>query len=367
MSDTRRYLAEVQRLPIQGARGVTYYEAEGAGYLAVPRLSSDAEGTPKGMAGGNSNTDVLILRRDGDRFVPAGRLPGTGGEDVEVFAIDGTAYAAVASIRMGSGPYNFKVGQPIYVWREGGWKPFQTIIGDAARQWRHFEIDGVPFLALAQGRPGSGVSSSVYRWSGREFELFQSFPTKAGYNLVPFEHDGTVWLAHAENEEASRLYKWTGERFEETQLIDERDRGRAYDKFTANGETYIAAANIKHDSLLLRWDGQAFVPHQVLDGGTGGREFAVIHTEDGVFAIRVNFVTGGPNDPHPVLKSQVYKLVDDRLEVVEEFDTVGATDVISFRTEDGGYRVVVASGLNGDIGFNCETVVYAFDPKGAAA
>jgi hypothetical protein len=364
MNNTSNYLSEIQRLPIQGARGVTYYTAGGNGYLAVPRLSSDAEGTPKGMAGGNSNTDVSIFKLDGDKFVPAGRLPGTGGEDVEYFEIDGTAYAAVACIRMGSGPYNFDVGQPIYVWREGGWKPFQTILGSAARQWRHFLVDGTPHLALAQGRPGSGASSAVFRWNGEKFEHLQDFPTQAGYNLVPFEHGGETYLAHAENEEQSILYKWNGTAFEKFQIIDDRDRARAFDKFTVDGETYIALANIKYESLLLRWDGQEFVKHQVLDGGTGGREFAVIETEQGTFALRVNFVVGGTQDPQPVLRSQLYKFDDGNLQVVQEFDTVGATDVIWFKTPEDKYRVVVASGLNANLGFNCETVVYAFDPRG---
>lgn len=365
MSKAGKYLSEVQRLPVQGARGTTYYVAEGKEYLAIPRLSYDTEGTPKGMAGGSSNTDVLILKREGDAFSPAGRLPGTGGEDVEYFEIDGTPYLAVASIRMGSGPYNFNIGQPIYVWREGGWKPFQTILGNAARQWRHFEIDGQHFLALAQGRPGTDSPSVVYRWNGKRFEHFQDFPAQAGYNFVPFKHAGATYLALAENEEASKLYKWNGTKFDEFQVIDERDRGRAFDEFSIGDETYLAVANIKHDSLLMRWDGKTFVKHQVLDGGSGGREFTVIRTDSGTFVVRVNFVTGGTQNPNPVLRSQLYKFSDGKLNVVEEFDTVGATDVTWFKTSEGDYRIVVASGLNEKLGFACETVVYAFDPTGA--
>ena len=57
------------------------------------------------MNGGDSDTDLLLFRREGDRSVAYGSLPAPGGEDAEFFTIGGRAFLAVACIRSGSGPY----------------------------------------------------------------------------------------------------------------------------------------------------------------------------------------------------------------------------------------------------------------------
>ena len=358
------HLAELQRIPTSGARAVEAFTLDGTDYIAVPQLAYDAPGTPGGMNGGTSNTDVLMFQREGDRFVKAGTLPGPGGEDAELFAIDGTTYLAVACIRVGSGPYNFNIGQHIYVWRDGAFQPFQTILGYAAKQWRHFTIGDDHFLGLAQNRPGDAdVPSAIFKWTGSEFVHLQDIPSRGGYNFHAFTLDGTHYLAHADHALPSRLYRWDGSTFVEHQDLVEIG-GRAFETFSDGEHTYMAVANIRNDSVLLRWDGTNFVDHAVLDGGKGGRELDVIETPAGTFVIRVNFITGGPQAPHPPLKSQLYKLVDGKLQLVEEYDTCGGTDVTHFTGPDGGIQIAVSSGLNADIGFAGESVIYAFDPEG---
>ena len=361
---TGRYLAELQRIPTSGARAVEAFCVGGDDYIAVPQLAYDAPGTPAGMNGGTSNTDVKLFKRDGDQYVPAGILPGTGGEDAEFFTIDGTPYLAIACIRMGSGPYNFNVGQPIYRWNGEGWEPFQTILGYAAKQWRHFTIDGQHYLALAQNRPGpKSVPSAVYRWNGEQFEYLQDIPSRGGYNFHAFELDGVTYLAHADHELPSALHRWDGKRFVPHQDLVEIG-GRAFVTFSDDTSTYMAVANIRFESVLLRWDGGKFVEQAVLDGGKGGRELTVIDTPAGLFVVRVNFITGGIQAPHPPLKSQVYKLEAGNLKLVDEYDTSGGTDVVPFTAPDGGIRLAVSNALNSDIGFATDSVIYRFDAEG---
>ena len=359
-----KYLQEVQRIPSSGARGVETFAVGDTEFLAIPQLAYDAPNTPAGMNGGDSNTDILLLTRDDDQFVPGGRLPGTGGEDVEHFVIDDVHYLACACIRMGSGPYNFNVGQPIYRWSDGAWQPHQTILGYAAKQWRHFTIDGAHYLALAQNRPGEkDVPSAIFRWNGEEFEHLQDIPSRGGYNFHAFELDGTTYLAHADHALPSQLFRWDGERFVEHQDLMKLG-GRAFATFSEDGEHYMAIANIRFDSVLLRWDGAKFVDHAVLDGGTGGRELHVLETDEGTFLMRANFITGGLQDPHPLLKSPLYKFTSGKLEVVDEYDTSGGTDVTETTAPDGTRQVVVSNALNGNLGFASESVVYRFSPKG---
>jgi hypothetical protein len=145
-----RYLSERMRIPTSGARAVAPFTLEGRSFLAIPQLSSDAPGTPAGMNGGDSDTDLLLLRREGGGYVEHQRIPAPGGEDAEFFRVGEQAFLAVASIRSGRGPYDYQAGSSIYSW-DGRRFVIQSVPTFAAKQWRHFEIDGRHFLGLAQG------------------------------------------------------------------------------------------------------------------------------------------------------------------------------------------------------------------------
>lgn len=352
-------LTEIQRIPASAGRAVEYFEIAGEGYLAIPQLAYDRVGSPKGMNGGDSNTDVQILRRTGDRFEPAGQLPGTGGEDVEFFQIEDRTFVAVASVRVGSGPYNFLTGSPIYEWNGTEFEPFQTIVTYAAKQWRHFTIDGQHFLGLAQNRPGPlDISSVILRWDGEQFVKFQDIPSRGGYNFEFFELDGERYLAHADHSMPSLLYRWDGDQFVEHQeLVD--TGGRAFQIVTVPDGTYLFVACMFADSMLLKWNGSKFVEHRALPGGNGGREFAILQVGDDALVARVSFITGGLQEPHPELTSYVYRLHDGEIDVVDEFPTTGAVDVTVISAADGeGSLMLVANALAADATFSAAVVVY---------
>ncbi|MCU1411145.1 MAG: hypothetical protein JWR04_1852 [Rhodoglobus sp.] len=346
-------LTEVQRLATSGARAVETFEADGRRYLAVPQLAYDAPGTPPGINGGTSNTDVLLFVHDGSDFVPHGTLPGVGGEDVESFTIDGRLFLAVASIRMGSGPYNFRLGSPIYEWVDGAFVPFQSALTTAAKQWRHWEVDGAHFLGVAQGHPADpGLSSAILRWDGAGFAPFQQLESVAGYNLYAFELDGEHYLAHADHALPSRLYRWDGTRYVEHQDLVERG-GRAF----LLVDLALLVAKIDGDSFVLRWDGSHFQPHDTLAGGAGGREFARV----GEHVVRVNFIRGTPAEPVPDLMSYVYRAPE--LQLVHEFPTTGGTDATAFAL-GGAQYLVVSHGLASAASaatFTAECIVYRVD------
>jgi hypothetical protein len=355
-------LTELQRLPSSGARAVAAFVVDGARHLAVPQLAVDEPGTPDGINGGSSDTRVLLYRDEGGRFVPAGTLPAGGGEDVEVVQLDGRLLLAVASIRSGRGPYDFATESTIFEWTDDGPVTLQSIPSYAAKQWRHFTIDGASFLGLAQNHPAEArAASTLFRWNGERFEPFQELESAAGYNLAAFQLEGVPHLAHADHVLPSRLYRWTGDRFEEQQELLPTGGGRAFQRFDQAGERYLAVARIDGDSLVLRWDGTRFADHAVLPGGAGGREFALLGSGH---LIRVNFILGTPAEPEPDLASFVYRLEGGRAEIVEEFRTTGATDV----TVIDDHRIAVSNGLAAHpvpgATFGGATVIYGFDPTG---
>ncbi len=187
----------VQGLPTSGARAVLPFELDGELLLAVPQLARDIDGEPAYMNGGDSDLEMLIYRWDGTAFLPWQSLPLSGGEDVEFFRIGDRCFLAVASLRSGHGPYELDVDSVVYEW----FVEFQRFPTFAAKQWRHFELEGRHFLGLAQGVVLDGVTarnpskSQIFEWDGATFRPFQELSSAWGYNFTQFTIDDRITFA----------------------------------------------------------------------------------------------------------------------------------------------------------------------------
>ncbi|MFE7123507.1 hypothetical protein [Streptomyces sp. NPDC057617] len=357
------HLTEAQSIPTSGARAVEPFELNGMHLLAIPQLAYDIPGGRIDMNGGDSDTDLLLLRRGDKGYEPFQRIAVPGGEDAEFFRIGDRAFLAVASIRRGKGPYEYATDSRVLEWNGESFVPFQSFRGFAAKQWKHFTYDGRHFLALAQGVvvPGHEAEnrpSRIYTWDGERFAHLQDIDSRWGYNWHAFELDGHHFLAYADHVRPSVLYRWDGERFEPYQELADR-HGRAFAHFTVDGIAHLLVARLQSPSQLLRWDGGKFAVHQTLPG-PGAREFAVIHGHDGtLYVVRVNFVLGTPADPTTALNSELYRWQDDQLTLVETFPTTGATDVAAIPDEHG-LLLAVSHSLTADIRFAARTVLYRF-------
>src|ERR1700722_16557549 len=366
-------LTEVQRIPTWGARAVEPVQVGGHDLLAVPQLAMDAPGTPPGMNGGDSDTELLLLNRTGDRFEPWGTLPAPGGEDAEFFTIGDRSFLAVASIRTGAGPYEFAAMSTIFEWRDGTFTPFQEVPTFAAKQWKHWQIGDRHFLGLAQGvvlpSAQAGLEnqdSVVYEWTGESFAEFQRIPSRWAYNWHAFQAGGEFFVAHAEHAGPSILYRWDGTRLQPWQTLA-AESGRAFATFADGGETYLVVACIAAPTRVLRLTVGEFTPTQVLDG-LGARELAVARCAGRTLLIRVNFILGTPADPQPALDSQVYEWDGGKLQEVATFPTCGGTDVavlskdVAVPSASAGnadsVELVVTNSLTPELRFAAETVRY---------
>lgn len=350
----------LQRLPASGARAVEPFTVDDLDLLAVPQLAVDAPGTPAGMNGGDSTTELILFRRAGDGYEPWSSLAAPGGEDAEFFTVGDRRFLAVASIRTGAGPYEYETDSRIYEWLDGKFIPGQSVRSFAAKQWKYWHIGDRHFLGLAQGVALPGLrdrnrTSVVYEWDGSAFAEFQPIPSQWAYNWHPFEIGPTTYVAHAEHLGASVLYRWDGRRLVPHQDLAERS-GRAFETFAAEGEQYLLAGCLQVPSWLMRWTGDRFEPVQHLDG-LGTREFAAFSYAGRVFVVRVNFVLGTPADPQPSLTSQLYEFRGGRLEVVAEFPTTGGTDVAVLES-DGNVEIAVSNSLSAEITFASGVDVY---------
>lgn len=360
-------LTEVQRIPTSGARAVEPVQVGGHDLLAIAQLAKDTPDAPGGMNGGDSGTDLLLLNRAGNLYDPWATLPAPGGEDAEFFTIGDRSFLAVASIRTGAGPYDFDAASVIFEWRDGRFVPFQYVQTFAAKQWKHWQVSGRHFLGLAQGvafppghdggeQPGSR-DSIVYEWTGESFTEFQIIPSKWAYNWHAFEAGGEFFVAHAEHAGPSLLYRWDGVRLVPHQVLAQQS-GRAFATFDDGGETYLAVACIQAPTRLLRLTDGQFAEVQVLDG-LGARELAVARCAGRTLLIRVNFILGTPDAPHPELDSQVYEWDGGKLNEVATFSTCGGTDIAVLSASDvGPVEFIVTNSLTPDLRFAAETVHY---------
>lgn len=357
-------LRQVQTLSTSGARAVEIFTDDGAICLAIPQLAYDVPGTVPHMNGGDSDTEMLLLRWDGSGFGETGRLPAPGGEDAEHFIIDGVAYLATASARAGRGPYEPNTVSTIYRRDAGGWQVFQRIPTFFAKQWRHFVIEGRHFLALAQGVTIDTAvavnprASAIYAWNGTRFESFQVIEGLWGYNFHHVEIDGRHLLAYADHVGPSGLLAWTGLGFEPFQTFSDKG-GRAFATMWIDGELQLAFANIHGPSTVYSWDGAGFVELQQFLGA-GGREFAHRVVGGVPYLVLVNFIEGTPQAPRTDLTSHLYRWNGGQWAVAESFPTFGATDAAFF--ESGGVtHLVVTNSLTADVRFRQDAVVYAVD------
>ena len=356
-------LEPIPRLSTSGARAVEPFLQNGERFLAVPQLAVDIAGQPPALTAGDSDTELLVLRLQDGRFEEFQRLPVPGGEDAEHFEIDGRSFLATASLKRGKGPYEMALASTIFEWRGGRFEPFQRIDTFAAKQWTFFALDGRRFLALAQGvahgaePPPPGAQSRLYEWNGDRFVPFQDIASAWGYNWLAFDAGGRSWLAYADHAVPSRLLQWNGKAFEEAQLL-EGASGRAFCHFRAGGEDWLVFACLLHETWLLRLQEGRFVRHQRLSG-PGGRELAWIPAGEGGHLVQTNFIEGSREAPQPVLRSVVYAWRDGRLEVVDDFQTIGGTDAAAFAVGAETW-LAVSNSLDRNLRFLGETCIYRF-------
>jgi EPTP domain len=360
-------LTEVQRIPTSGARAVAPFTVDGAQFLAIPQLALDIAGQEPNMNGGDSDTELLLLKRTDGQFVPWATLPAPGGEDAEFFTINDRVFLAVASIRSGSGPYELTTESLIFTWQDNRFVPFQAITTFAAKQWKHWQVDGRHFLGLAQGvrLPGTedqNRDSVVYEWDGEAFVEQQRIPSQWAYNWHPFRIGSTMFVAHAEHLGASVLYRWDGEQLLSHQTLAAH-AGRAFASFDRDGASYLVVASLAEPPRLMRWDGDRFKDVQIL-ADLGARELAVIAWRGRLFVVRINFILGTPADPKPVLNSQIYEWDGGALRVVKEFPTCGGTDVAVIECDDE-IQLAVSNSLSPSLRFANDTVLYSLSIKAA--
>ncbi len=366
-------LREVQRIPTSGARAAETLTVDGLTLVAIPQLAIDLPG-PAAMNGGDSDTHLLLLQRQGEHFALRATLPASGGEDAEFFTIGDRAFLAVASIRSGSGPYSYTTTSTIHEWSGSEFLPFQSITTFAAKQFRHWTIGSRHFLGLAQGLDlphveGDNRPSVIFEWRDGRFVEFQTIPSTWAYNWLAFSVDGAAFLAHADHLGPSRLYAWDGARYVAHQDLLARC-GRAFAHWSEGAMKVRSTTCWSPDSRSPRSCGAGTAAGSARCRpwpASAPASCECCTRPDRTYVVRVNFIEGTPADPQPVLTSQVYEFADGELAIVAEFPTSGGTDVGVVAAGADETQFIVTNSLSPDVRFATDTVVYALTSEPGAA
>ncbi|PVX85889.1 hypothetical protein [Paraburkholderia unamae] len=359
-----RILTPIQELETTGARASATWKIDDIRYLAVAQLARDLPGEPPYMNGGDSDIEAPLFRMEGERFVECGALPLKGGEDIEYFEIGSRRFLATAGIRRGRGPYELNTQAALYEWRDGAWEAMQYFAVFAAKQWRAFTIGERHFLALAQGVTVDGVdathprTSRIFEWTGERFELFQTVEGLWGYDWNHFQHGDMHLLAYSDHVSGSSVLRWNGDQFVMLQLFEEKG-GRTFRFFEADGKLWMLHVNLLAHTTLYKFDGDRFVETQLL-GKAGGRELCLIESGSELYLVRVCFITGTPQAPIVERESQVFQWAGDAFVLIETFETSAATSATSF-VEGGTRYLAVTNSLSAEQRFGVASTLYRFN------
>lgn len=232
-------LTRYQSVQTDGAIDAKYFQMRGQRYLAIAQHRGDSLGY---------KVKSHLYKWNGRKFVHFQVFATRGAFEVEFFNIGNNSFLAFASYYDSS----YSTDSHIYKWSSDQFVLFQAIPTLAATALVHIQLGNTHFLAIAQHYSGSthNTDSKVYRWSGAQFEIFQSIPTFGAYDVEIFGNGPFTFIAFSNYYNAaskkhsinSKIYIWNGKEFEDFQSIPTKG-ATDMEVFMVCDKQYVAVAN----------------------------------------------------------------------------------------------------------------------------
>ena len=187
-----------QEIGTVGAEGSTVFVINSETFIVFANYGDDR----------SQRVDSTVFKWSGERFVKIQDLQTTGAVDVKPFNINDDTFLAFANHQSGEDTYN--VDSSIYKWDGSTFILFQLIPTHGAFSWHPFLICGETFLGVAnwyddRGRPNA--KSVVYQYAGQKFIKYQEISTQGATDMTSFEYKGHIYLVITSFEDNSMLYK----------------------------------------------------------------------------------------------------------------------------------------------------------------
>eukprot|EP00043_Microstomoeca_roanoka_P012905 m.125576 g.125576 ORF g.125576 m.125576 type:complete len:465 (+) comp15623_c0_seq1:149-1543(+) len=252
-----------QALTTASAVDVLHFTMDDTPYLV---LANDLNGTSSQI-----NSEIFKWNHDTREFVSFQNISTKNALDWEHFVMAGIHYL-VAANHYDDSISSYQINSLVFQWSSSSkqFEFFQTLPTNGAFEWKHFAINGVDHLVVANKFDSN---SEVFQWSNAllKFISFQKIPTQSAIDVEFFAVDGNYYIVFANNyggddsyQVDSELFKWNSNtgKFLSIQKIPTLG---AFDwqHFTIDDVHYLAVANfyddhtLHTDSEIFRWDSQA--------------------------------------------------------------------------------------------------------------
>ena len=238
-------------------------------FLAVANhfcLQSDVERSPS-----------KLYRWNGTWFEKVQDFPLKGVKDIDFISIPNSGKFLVFSGYHNGQSYD--TPSSLYYWKTPNlsFVPYQKIPTTGAQKVHFLTVESETYLTVASEYDGDGnghTNSSVFRWNGIHFDLFQLIPTYRAHDLYPFKIGCQIFLVAANfqnniHNTTSNVYRLDNGRFVEHASI-KTNRAVAVESFTIESEHFLAVANSFDEdarspetkSIIYKITGPSLVPFQ---------------------------------------------------------------------------------------------------------
>ena len=204
-----RQFAVFQNIPTNKPSWFTFFEVLKERFLAVADYRDDT----------SYRVNCDIYKWKDNQFEKFQEIGTVGAEGSTAFVIHSETFIAFANHY----DHNYRIDSTVFKWSEGSFVKIQDLQTTGAYDVKSFNITDDTFLAFANYRSGEymfNVDSSIYKWDGSKFTLFQLIPTHGAFTWHPFLICGETFLGVANwrdertgHNTKSVVYQYAGQKF----------------------------------------------------------------------------------------------------------------------------------------------------------
>jgi hypothetical protein len=359
-----------QSLDTSSARCLHYFTISSNEYVAVAQLSVNIPGLEvKNLnSGDRDQAGTKIYKKMPEGYELIQTLDTRGSEDVVFYDYHGQKFLAVASIGQGKYPnFNSKTKSSIYRWRGDQFELFQTFDLEGAKHVAMQVINNRLYAFFSTGvtiNDGSAAPSQqspiyVLDPDTNQFTLVQSIPTYFAYVLDPFVLDGATYLSLVDAQQGTTIYRMNGKLFEPYQVINQEKNDRHSAVFQTDGKTYLIKTNLYSGTTLYRWQDGRFHLTQTIDTEITGANGITIYQKNGTtLAFIAHYIGGTRNLPEVKTKSSIYRWDGDQFNFVTYYPSLASSSTEAWSGLDQQSYIGVANQSTVNFDYRTPSKIY---------
>lgn len=330
-------MRKLQSIQTNNARGWDFFTIGDEKFLVAAEFTKD-------YPNGNKDIDSSIYKWSNGKFVPYQLIPTHGARFARHVEIDGKHYLLLVNSQTSNNEKDkFNVSSILYRWDGKSFQLYQSIPTTKNINLHFFKMNNDTYIAFAAGTHDEENSktseSKIYKWDGKKFSLLQTIKTSSANNWENLVIDGKYYLIVANSYNQSDVFKWDGIKFNLYQSLLTKD-ARHIEAFELNGDYYLAVANLGGDSAIYQWDSKKnqFKLFQII-ATQAARHWLFVKNKDKAYLVSSNFAHGiNPNTPFDLI---IYQFINGRFEKVSNLPIAGgAQQTLYFQFNNKSYLFV---------------------------